>query len=247
MPCEHEFSHRLFMVYLDLAELNRVFEGRWLWSASAAAPAWFRRADYFGDPQVPLDEAVRTRVERELGKRPTGPIRMLTHLRYFGVSFNPVTFYYCFDSTDRQLESIVAEITNTPWGERHSYVLDARQAKECDGLRHFHLRKTFHVSPFMEMDMSYDWCCSEPGAAVRIKMSNTRGDQRVFDATLDLARREINGRSLAHALLRFPLVSMQVLALIYWHALRLWLKRVPFQPHPRAGGRARSSRRELVP
>ena len=122
-PRRHAFEYGLYMAWLDLAELDRVLRGRWLWSARRPAPARFRRTDYLGDPCVPLDRAVRDRVEQETGVRPAGPIRVLTHLRYFGLCFNPVTFYYCYDPADTRVETIVAEITNTPWKERHSYVL----------------------------------------------------------------------------------------------------------------------------
>ena len=122
-PRPHAFRYRVFMTYLDLGELDEVFRGRWLWSTRRPALAWMRRADYLGDPAVPLDEAVRERVARETGERPRGPIRLLTHLRMLGACFNPVSFYYCFDQAGERVETIVAEITNTPWNERHAYVL----------------------------------------------------------------------------------------------------------------------------
>lgn len=142
-PRAHAFRYRLFMAYLDLTELDRVFRGRWFWSTRRPALAWFRRADYLGDPSVPLDQAVRDCVERNTGVRPRGPIRLLTHLRYFGYVFNPVSFYYCFDTADTRVETIVAEITNTPWGERHAYVLSARGEQPL----RFRFGKAFHVSP----------------------------------------------------------------------------------------------------
>src|SRR6187401_2403507 len=193
-PRGHEFSYRLFMVYVDLAELHAVFRGRWLWSTSRPAVAWLRRRDYLGDPAVSLDTAVRDRVAAETGVRPEGPIRMLTHLRYFGIGFNPVTFYYCFDRADRRVETIVAEITNTPWNERHAYVLvdpvaDARVLR-------YRFAKEFHVSPFMPMEMNYDWRFGTPGERLAVHMQNFRDGARVFDATLDLSRREIGAGSL---------------------------------------------------
>ena len=122
-PVDHSFRFKLFWMYLDLAELPRLFDRRWFWSCGRVNLASFLRADYLGDPESPLDTAVRDRVESETGGRPAGPIRMLTHLRYGGHIFNPVTFYYCFDSEDRRVETVVTDITNTPWGERHCYVL----------------------------------------------------------------------------------------------------------------------------
>ncbi len=122
-PTGHEFVYRLFMMYLDLSELDTVFRHRWLWSTRRSALARFRRENHLGDATVPLDQAVRDLVEGETGSRPQGPVRLLTNLSYFGYCFNPVSFYYCFDAADQQLETIVAEVNNTPWGERFCYVL----------------------------------------------------------------------------------------------------------------------------
>lgn len=232
-PRPHAFEYRLFMAYLDLAELDAAFRGRWLWSARRPAPAWFRRADYLGDPTVPLDAAVRERVLAETGRRPAGPVRMLTHLRYFGLCFNPVTFYYCFDPAGERVEAILAEITNTPWHERHAYVLDcAAQAGPRRAWR-FHFGKRFHVSPFMPMALDYDWRFTQPGDTLGVHMVNRRAGVEVFDATLALERRPITGASLARALASFPPMALKVVGGIYWQALRLWLKGMPFHPHPR--------------
>lgn len=232
-PSAHAFSYRLYMAWIDLAELDQVFRGRWLWSASRPAAAWLRRADYLGDPAMPLDEAVRSLVARETGARPTGPIRMLTHLRSFGVSFNPVTFYYCHDAAGARVDCIVAEITNTPWNERHTYVLAASGSLPAGrGLR-FRFGKRFHVSPFMPMEVDYDWRFSAPGERLAVHMENLRGGERCFDATLALRRREISGASLAAAMARHPVPPAAVLAAIYWQALRLWARGAPLHVHPR--------------
>jgi DUF1365 family protein len=215
------------MVWLDLAELDTVFRGRWFWSTRRPALAWFRRADYLGDADLPLDEAVRRRVLAETGRRPTGPIRMLSHLRNYGHCFNPVTFYFCYDAADQQVETVVAEITNTPWRERHAYVLPATG----NGLE-FAFDKQFHVSPFMPMQQHYRWLFGTPGKRLAVHMDSHEAAQHVFDATLSLTRSEITGWSLARVLLRFPASTLRVLVAIHWQALRLWLKRVTFHSHP---------------
>ena len=231
-PREHRFSYRLFMMYVDLAEVDEIFRGRWLWSAQRPALAWLRRADYLGDPALPLDTAVRDLVATQTGVRPSGPVRMLTHLRYFGVGFNPVTFYYCFDAADTRVESIVAEITNTPWNERHAYVLNDAVAEALPRVLRYRFAKEFHVSPFMPMEMHYDWRFGVPGKHLAVNMQNVQHGERVFDATLDLTRREISAGSLAHALIAFPCMTATVIAGIYMQAIKLWFKRIPFHAHP---------------
>jgi DUF1365 family protein len=231
-PVPHAFDYDVCYAWLDLAELDVVFRGRWLWSTRRPALAWLRRADYLGDPDVPLDVAVRDRVEAETGRRPAGPIRLLTQLRTFGHCFNPVSFYYCRDADDARIDTVVAEITNTPWGERHAYVLPASAGvRDGDRLR-FRFGKAFHVSPFMPMDQDYDWTFTEPGESLGVRMVNRRDGERVFDAALNLERREIAGPSLAWVLVRHPFAALNLLRRIYWQAFRLWTKRVPFHAHP---------------
>ena len=151
-PLQNAFKYRLFMMYLDLAELPRLFDAHPLWSAEHVNVAYFRRRDHFGDPTVPLDRAVRDLVVERLKIRTEGPIRILTHLRYFGYCFNPVSFYYCYDPEERRIEALVAEVHNTPWLEEHCYVFgESMNTHPHPGWMQFHFAKDFHVSPFMEM------------------------------------------------------------------------------------------------
>ncbi len=231
-PVEREFRYRLFMMFLDLDELPRLFDRYWLWSAERPSPARFRRSDHLGDRRKPLKEAVCDLVERETGRRPAGPVRLLTHLRYFGYGFNPVSFYYCFDARGEEVEHIVAEVNNTPWNEQHCYVLNARQ--NVGTLRHkrFVFAKRFHVSPFMDMDMGYDWRFTFPGEKLAVHMENRKDGQKLFDATLRLERRALSGPALARVLTVYPLMTLKVIATIYYQALCLWLARAPFFAHP---------------
>jgi DUF1365 family protein len=227
----HRFRYRLFMLYLDLGELDRVFEGRWLWSVERPNWASFRRADHFRGPG-PLDAAIRDAAREQLGFRPAGPIRLLTHLRYLGYCFNPISVYYCFGEDGKGLEAIVAEVHNTPWGEEYVRALDARGGPDGDGWHSYPVDKEFHVSPFMPMDIVYRWRFSPPGKRLAARIENFRGGERIFEAGLDLERRPLTGGNLARALLRWPFMTGMVIWGIYWQALRLKLKGVPYHPHP---------------
>lgn len=231
-PVSNAFEYRMFMVWLDLGELDTVFRGRWFWSTRRRAAASLRRADHFGDPAQPLDTTVRDLVEARTGRRPTGPIRLLTHLRYFGHCFNPVSFYYCYDDAGERLETIVAEVSNTPWGETHCYVLPRADARVRGPTQEFALDKEFHVSPFLPMETRYQWRFTEPDQRLLVHLRNEEHGRHAFDATLNLERREITGVSLAGALLRFPFMTMRVVLLIYWQALKLKLKGAIFYTHP---------------
>jgi DUF1365 family protein len=233
-PVSNRFRYRLHMVYLDLAELDEVFRGRWLWSTRGWNLAYLRRRDHLGDPGVSMEQAVRDLVEERLGTRPVGPIRMLTHLRYWGYCFNPVSFFYCFDPSGERVTTIVAEVSNTPWNERHCYVLGP-EADQGSGPWHvFHFPKAFHVSPFIDMAVEYTWRFREPGAVLQVHMLDRHREtgEPILLAGLQLSRREISTRSLARALVAYPFLTVQVILRIYWQALRLWRKGAPFHTHP---------------
>ena len=221
-------------MFLDLAELPSLFDIHPLWSYERFNIASFRRGDHFGNPTVPMDQAVRDLVEDRLGSRPDGPIRLLTHLRYFGHCFNPASFYYCYDKADSVVETIVVEIHNTPWGERHCYVLGAEQNEHpAKNWRRHRLSKVFHVSPFIDMNIHYDWRFRLPGDSLRVHMIDYQEGQKLFDASLALHYREMTRGSLTRVLIQYPVMTGKVITMIYWQALRLILKRTPFYTHPK--------------
>lgn len=230
-PRPHAFGYSLFMLYLDLAELDHVFDGRWLWSVERPNVASFRRSDHPGAPR-PLDAWARDLVERETGARPAGPVRLLTHLRYLGYCFNPVSFLYCFDAADERVETIIADVGNTPWNERHPYVLHGGIDEGSTGKHRYRFAKEFHVSPFQDMDSDYDWRFTDPGSTLAVHMECLQKGAPFFDATLTMERREMTGRAMAGALARHPFMTGKVILGIYWQALVLWARRMPFYAHP---------------
>lgn len=231
-PHEHAFSYHMFMMYLDLDELPDLFDPFLLWSARRFNVAQFVRKDHLGASSQPLKESVKNLVSTRTGINLNGPIRLLTHLRYFGYGFNPVSFYYCFDKQDTHLQVIVAEVNNTPWGEQHYYILPVNPDKPEATHHQYQLQKEFHVSPFNPMDQDYDWRFNTPDGHLAVHMENWRDGNKIFDASLSLKAQEICSRNLAKALMKFPVMTIKVTAAIYYQALKLWFKRTPLYTHP---------------
>jgi len=236
-PRHHRFDYRMLMLYLDLGSMDRDLArfpwlmGRWF------SPLRFRREDHMGGDQQgsanqPLEDCVRHHVAAETGARPQGPIRLLTGFGFMAHRFNPVSFYYCFDWTDTRLEAVVAEVTNTPWGERHYYVLDARNQPSGQTLLFDH-SKGFHVSPFMPMDTHYHWRIQIPADRFALVIAVEEGGEELFSAGLRLQERPFTRAQLLRGFLLMPFTSLKVVAAIHWQALRLWLKSAPFHSHPK--------------
>jgi len=231
LPREHEFSYRMFMMYLDLDELPSLFDRFLFWSAKRFNIAYFNRKLHLGDKKQSLKQSVKDLVYKQQNIKLNGPVRLLTHLSYFGFGFNPASFYYCFDNKGENVEAIVVEVNNTPWGEQFCYVLPAN--KTASASRHIHeLSKQFHVSPFNPMQQQYEWRLSDPGEKLSVYMKNSENDNKVFDAVLALDKQEINSLSLAKMLTGFPFMTLKLISAIYFEAIRLWIKRTPIFDHP---------------
>ncbi len=234
-PRPHEFAYRLFMAYLDvdrLPELMRVSPftsyNRWNWAA-------YDERDHLGDPSRPLRERLAGHAAAEGLALPDGPIYLLTHLRYLGHCFNPVSFFYCHDR-DERLQLVLAEVNNT-FGETHHYWLPARSGRMGGAARRHTARKQMHVSPFLPMALDYDFVLTEPADRLVVRMRTIDAEQAaggapLFDATLTLEREPWGARSLHRALARHPWMTAKVVGAIHWEALKLYLKKVPVHTHP---------------
>lgn len=231
VPHKHYFRYKLYMMYVDLSEVADVFKPFWFWSSSKPNLAWFRRKDHVGDAKVTLDKTIRDLIKKECAVEHTGPIRLLTHLRYFGYCMNPVSFYYCWNESDTKLEYIVAEVHNTPWGETHCYVLDNRNNQNTSDP--FSFEKAFHVSPFMDMNQNYEWSLPQPDENLNINMNSFKAGEHVFNATMKLVEAPITHFNMSRVLIMYPFMTVKVISAIYWQALKLWYKRTPFYSHPK--------------
>jgi len=226
----HRFQYATSWVYLDLAEVDDVVQSSWTLSGNRFAPASYRRADHFGDPNLSMREAVQQFVEQKTGLRLEGPVRLLTQLRHFGLYFSPINIFYCFDEHET-LVAVVAEVSNTPWNERHLYVLFEGNRRANSATRYSH-PKEFHVSPFMGMDSQYEWSVRSPGEKLHLSLGCDREGKRIFQAHLHLKRSEISDGQIVRSLLRRPVAAVEIIGAIYFEAIRLWIKKCQFYPHP---------------
>jgi len=225
----HEFTFESAMPLIDLEEVHSVVGLHPLWSSSHAAPSWFRRADFIGPHDVALDECVRNAVEQHCGERPLGRIALLANLRTWGWLFNPISLYFCSSEDGTQVETLVAEVENTPWHERKTYVVGA------PGLVH-RFPKLMHVSPFLPMGVDYELRYSAPSERLNVRFDVVRGEDRLLSATMSLRRRTMDRHGLGRILWRHPMLTHRVSAGIYSQAGRLRLKGAPFFRSPACEG-----------
>ncbi|MFT7218950.1 MAG: DUF1365 family protein [Candidatus Azotimanducaceae bacterium] len=235
LPKQHQFSYRVFMLCVDLDQLEQTIgSNRWI-SLERFNLLSYRRGDFAGDKDQPLSEHIRQLVEQHSGQRPSGPVRLLANFACLGYSLNPITIYWCHDRKDK-LTHMVGSVTSTPWGQRQDYVFSVPDNR--DGRFELHNNKQLHVSPFMNMDMQYHWKIRyQPDqpigqAGISVRIEAIEKGQPMFTAALSLTPQPLTSRSLLHALVRHPMMTGRVLIAIYWQALRLWRKHIPYIPHP---------------
>ena len=230
-PRAHAFTYKLFMMYVDLEEISSIFNRYRLWQVNKPGVASFNRKDHYGDPTQSLLDMIRELVFKRTGESIRGPIRLLTHFKYYGHIFNPISVYYCFDEDGEQLTHVVAEVTNTPWKEQHCYVLPGK-SQQNRFITQSH-KKEFHVSPFMNMEMDYQWNIHTPSNNLTLGIENISNGKKLFDASINLKRIEINHKNLTSILINYPFMTLKVVSAIHFQALSLWLKGINYVPHPK--------------
>ena len=231
-PARHEFTYPLFMVFVDIDRLPELMRISPLAGYNRRNWVSYQERDHFGDPAKDLRERLYRDAQKKGVLLPEGPVFLLTHLRYLGYNFNPVSFFYCYDREDR-LQMVMAEVNNT-FGETQNYWLTSIVERSAGENKRYRFEKTFHVSPFLKLGHEYDWTFTPPGDRLITQSASYENGQQIFDSTLKLDRHEWSRRELHRALIRFPWMTAKVITAIHWQALRLLLKRVPVVTHPGA-------------
>lgn len=232
-PKRHEFTYPLFLVFLDVDRIPELMRVSRISSYSRTNIVSYRESDHFGNPSLPLRERILRDARKQGRAVPEGKIFLLTHLRYLGYNFNPVSFFYCYHPSG-EFTSVLAEVNNT-FAETHNYWLTPEHEIAAGASKRYRFSKAFHVSPFMAMDQRYDWTFTAPGDRLTVQCMNFEDESLVFDSTLKLERREWSARELHRAVGRYPFLTLKTIGAIHWQALRLLIKGTPIVHHPGEG------------
>lgn len=219
----HEFTYQMHMVGLNLDTIDEMASTHFFFGTRWYHPIRFHQQDYLKHRFGSLKERVCQEV-KHLGGDWSGEYEVFAFVqsRFLGFYFSPANFYFCYNA-ERQAKYMLVEVSNTPWSERHYYLINLLQVQTTS--------KEFHVSPFMKMNMTYHWKIKLPNNKLFIHMDSYQQD-KAFDASLTLTRREFKIREALALILKPPMVFKVVLG-IYWQALKIYLKGIPFIPHPK--------------
>ena len=230
-PVLHRFSYPLWLLRVDLEDIDGLLAGHWSWGRRWR-PLTVREQDYLTPPAAGDTRPLHTRVRDKAASLGLdwreGRVWMLAQPRCLGWLFNPLVLYWHIPPGASQADSVVAEVSNTPWHERHWYALVA----DGDGTFSVQQDKAFHVSPFMGMAMQYRWWLAMNDASITVRIENWAADEQVFVAGMRLQCQPASGEQLGSVLRRFGWQTLRVSAAIYAQAFRLWRKGVPFHRHP---------------
>jgi DUF1365 family protein len=225
-PTRYALEHDVFYFALDLDELDRATGRRLLAGRNRRAIFSFRDADHLPTPATDLPRDIRAHLAAEGIDLQGGRITLITNLRVLGYVFNPASFFLCRNAAG-DLAAVVVEVHNT-YRERHLYTL---RPERSDGAFSATMDKGFYVSPFISVDGRYRVTVRDESEALHIGINLRQGDETVLATSLALRRRPLSDRNLLRMLARHPFITQRTIALIHWHALRLWLRRVPFLRH----------------
>ncbi|MEM9103429.1 MAG: DUF1365 domain-containing protein [Pseudomonadota bacterium] len=236
-PRKHAFEYPIFMFYLWLEELEHLqshikgfhLNKRW-------GLACFNQEDHFPNNEKSLYKNIQSIIKEQTGDDYQGKIAILSHLRYCRFYFSPLNVYYCWDTAGTRILYTVAEVSNTPWLQKTWYVNTMK-----DDMNTEDTQKSFHVSPFLPMDMRYQWRFNQPLEKLLIGINNWRDDQLYFSASMKLKKTPLTTKNLMKTLTRYPIITVQIVVKIYWQAAKLWIKKIPYYPLPKADANSQSN------